>query len=131
MSIPASSFEALSDESAMSLYAVSTAERDQNGGIGVHTFCSFCGVHVVYAPSTDPQEIQVNVDCLDKTNIEQILVSYMACAESAPVQAFHESARPFNRRGAGSGHAPQQPQSEAHVQVRCKSVICGACLCVM
>ena len=57
VSVPAASFEALTDEAAMSLYAVSTA--DGHGGMGVHTFCSYCGVHVVYSPSTDPQEIQV------------------------------------------------------------------------
>jgi len=103
ISIPAASFEALSDDSAMSLYAVSTA--DGHGGMGVHTFCSYCGVHVVYAPSTDPSEIQVNVDCLDKSNVEDVMVSYMACADSTPVQLNYEPARPFNRRGTGSAGA--------------------------
>jgi hypothetical protein len=114
VSVPAASFEALTDESAMSLYAVSTA--DGQGGMGVHTFCSYCGVHVVYAPSTDPQEIQVNVDCLDKTNIEQVLVSYLACADSTPVQLSYEPARSFNRRGTGSANPPQT-EVQAHAQV--------------
>jgi hypothetical protein len=101
LSIPASAFEALSDESAMSLYAVCTS--DGQNGFGVHTFCSYCGVHVVFAPTTDPTEIQVNVDCLDKSNVDAVLVSYMAVTESTPVQVSYEPARPFNRRGAGAG----------------------------
>ena len=188
VSVPAASFEALTDEAAMSLYAVSTA--DGHGGMGVHTFCSYCGVHVVYSPSTDPQEIQVrghvlvrcpsvtcscrvcwvyfvwtcvvrcpsvtcscrvcwvyfvwsilqytdpppplprllpishpqvNVDCLDKSNIEQVLVSYMACADSTPVQLSYEPARSFNRRGTGSNNVnvhPPQTQAQAQAQVR-------------
>ena len=115
VSIPASSFEPLTDEQVMSMYAVSTA--DGHGGIGVHTFCSYCGVHVVYAPSTDPQEVHVNVDCLDKTNVESVMVSYMACADSSPAQLSYEPARPFNRRGAGSMCMPTNPvDAPSHAQ---------------
>ncbi len=98
LTIPVENFEPLTDESIMSLYAVKTADK----GIGIHTFCSFCGVHVVYAPDTDPSEIQVNVDCLDKSSVDKVFVSYLATVESSPVPVAYEAARPFNRRGTGA-----------------------------
>lgn len=98
LSVPTSAFEALSDESVLSLYAVTSGDSE---GVGVHTFCSYCGVHVVYTPSTDPTEVQVNVDCLDKSNVDAVMVSYMATVESVPVPVTYEPARAFNRRGTG------------------------------
>lgn len=39
LSIPVENFEPLTDESIMSMYAVKTAAQ----GMGIHTFCSYCG----------------------------------------------------------------------------------------
>ncbi len=30
-------------------------------GVGIHTFCSYCGVHVLFSPSTEPSELQVRM----------------------------------------------------------------------
>jgi len=98
LSIPVENFEPLTDESIMSMYAVKTAAQS----MGIHTFCSYCGVHVVYAPDTDPNEIQVNVDCLDRTTIERVMVSYLATTESEAVPITYEAAGPFNKRGSGA-----------------------------
>ena len=108
LSIPVENFEPLTDESIMSLYAVKTAAQ----GMGIHTFCSYCGVHVVYAPDTDPNEIQVNVDCLDRSTIERVLVSYLATAESEAVPITYAAAEPFNRRGSGAFARQQQQQQQ-------------------
>jgi len=110
--------------------------------------CVECILYGVYQQYTDPppppplsrllpiSHPQVNVDCLDKSNIDQILVSYMVCADSTPVQLSYEPARSFNRRGSGTGSNnvhPPQTQAQAQAQVReflydvC-SVCCMQCI---
>ena len=74
-------FEPLSDEHIMSMYAVKSVDS----GLGIHTFCSYCGMHVLFAPSTNPHEVQVNVDCLDRSTIDKVYVTYMAIQDSIPV----------------------------------------------
>ena len=102
ISVPCDFFEPLTDEAIMSLYAVKTDET----GMGVHTFCSYCGVHVLYSPSIEPTEVQINVDCLDRSTIEHVYVSYISIPDSLPCSVTYEAARPFNRRGAGSLYVP-------------------------
>ena len=97
VTIPIESFEALTDDSMMSHYAVKSG-----GSIGIYTFCSFCGVHVVFAPSIDPSEVQVNMDCVDRTNVRDESVTYMTAADTSPCSATSEAARNINRKGAGS-----------------------------
>lgn len=70
-------FENMSDENNLSLYAVTNGQN-----IGIHAFCSYCGVHVLFSPVEEPKEIQINVECLDQTNIEKINVSYCGISDS-------------------------------------------------
>jgi hypothetical protein len=97
-------FEPLTDETLMSIYAVKPDNEQTN--MGIHTFCSYCGMHIIYAPSTEPIEIQINADCLDRSTIEKINVSYHAIGESYPCPISYEPARAFNKRGTGSGLNP-------------------------
>lgn len=72
-------FENMSDESNLSLYAVTNGSN-----IGIHAFCSYCGVHILFSPAEDPKEIQINVECLERTNIEKINVAYYGKNETIP-----------------------------------------------
>ena len=98
VSLPVENFEPLSDEHLMSMYAVKSVDND----LGIHTFCSYCGVHVLFAPSTEPQEVQINVDCLDRSQIDKVYVSYMATQDSVPVPTSCVGAQQFNKRGTGA-----------------------------
>ena len=106
VTIPINNFEALTDDSMMSHYAVKCG-----GSIGIYTFCSFCGVHVVFAPSVDPTEVQVNMDCVERTNVRDESVTYMTTAEASPCSANSDAARNINRKGVGSTQG-----SNSHVQ---------------
>ena len=82
VSIPVDYFEPLTDDNVMSMYATRVvmpsnpdnsmfaglANGSNSGpsgpnvpGVGIHTFCSYCGVHVLFSPSTEPTELQVCV----------------------------------------------------------------------
>lgn len=102
ITVPCDFFEPLTDETIMSLYACKTDDT----GMGVHTFCSYCGVHILFSPSVEPVEVQINVDCLDRSTIEHVYVSYLGVPDSVPCPVTYEAARPFNRRGAGSLYVP-------------------------
>lgn len=104
ITVPCDYFEPLTDEAIMSLYAIKT--DPENKEMGVHTFCSYCGVHILYSPSVEPVEVQINVDCLDRSTIDHVYVSYLGIPESTPCPVSYDAARPFNRRGAGSLYVP-------------------------
>lgn len=101
VTIPCEYFEPLTaaDDGIMSLYAV---KIEGDGGIGVHTFCSFCGVHVLYSPTIEPVEVQINADCIDRVNVDRIEISYVALPESYACPISYDPARPFMKRGVGS-----------------------------
>jgi hypothetical protein len=95
--IPCQHFETLTDESTYSMYAVKNGDA-----IGVHTFCSYCGVHVLYSPTTDPTEIHINVDCIEAGTIEKVHVEKQAAVDTYACPMTYEAAKPFNRRGSGA-----------------------------
>jgi hypothetical protein len=85
-------FENMSDENNLSLYAVTNGSH-----IGIHAFCSFCGVHILFSPAEDPKEIQINVDCLERSNIESINVSYFGKNETIACDLSDVRARLYTR----------------------------------
>lgn len=58
--VPAASFRLLQGEAALSLYTFNT-------GVAKHYFCSICGIKPFYIPRSNPDGVDVNVRCLDKT----------------------------------------------------------------
>jgi len=113
VTVPVNNFEALTDDSVMSHYAVKSG-----GSIGIYTFCSFCGVHVVFAPSVNPTEVHVNMDCLERTNVQDAQVTYMSTAESSPCSVAYDdvSGMGINKKGVGanismSGRLGDSPQN--------------------
>ena len=98
-------FENLTDENLLSLYAV-TNHNGNGKSIGIHAFCSYCGVHILYSPSEDPKEVQINVDCLDDKTIEKINVSYYGSSDLVPCSLSDNRAKQYTRRGTGGGAVP-------------------------
>ena len=112
VTIPIENFEALTDDTMMSHYAVKSG-----GSIGIYTFCSFCGVHVVFAPSIDPTEVQVNMDCIERAHVLDETVTYMTAAEAAPCSANSDAARQINRKGQGFVNAHKtMPREDSPAQ---------------
>jgi hypothetical protein len=56
--VPPEQFELLSGEEALTTYQFNTKTAR-------HTFCRHCGMHPFYVPRSHPDDIDVNVRCLD------------------------------------------------------------------
>ncbi|PCH96506.1 MAG: aldehyde-activating protein [Gammaproteobacteria bacterium] len=56
--VPLSKFTLLSGKDAMTTYTFGT-------GVAKHTFCRHCGVKPFYTPRSNPDGIDINVNCLD------------------------------------------------------------------
>lgn len=56
--VPPSAFELLSGQEDLATYTFNT-------GIAKHHFCRHCGVHSFYVPRSAPDQIDVNVRCLE------------------------------------------------------------------
>jgi hypothetical protein len=94
-------FENLTDENILSLYPVT---NNNGNSIGIHAFCSYCGVHVLYSPSDDPKEVQINVDCLDDKTIEKINVSYYGSSDLVACSLTDNRAKYYSRTGTGAAN---------------------------
>ena len=60
--VPISRFKLISGESKLATYTFNT-------GIAQHTFCRICGIKPFYIPRSNPDGIDINVNCLDTENI--------------------------------------------------------------
>jgi hypothetical protein len=56
--VPKSRFRLVRGESALTTYTFNT-------GVARHTFCSTCGIKPFYIPRSNPDGVDVNVNCLD------------------------------------------------------------------
>ena len=56
--VPLSRFTLLSGECSLSTYRFNT-------GVAKHTFCRVCGIKPFYTPRSNPDGIDINVNCLD------------------------------------------------------------------
>lgn len=59
MIVPLSHFTLLTGEEAIQTYTFNT-------GVAKHTFCKHCGVKPFYTPRSNPDGIDINVNCLDQ-----------------------------------------------------------------
>lgn len=120
ISIVYEDFELLCDPSLLSMYTVQqpsgvTTDTSNGSGlavvtggggdghspntnpqVGIYTFCSYCGMHIIYAPSIDPVEVQINVDCLAADNIEQVHIAYHSVNDMVAANQI------MDRRGIGA-----------------------------
>ena len=56
--VPLDRFEILRGEDQLTTYRFNT-------GVARHTFCHTCGIHPFYTPRSHPDQIDVNIRCLD------------------------------------------------------------------
>jgi len=56
--VPKSRFRLLRGEESITTYTFNT-------GVARHTFCSICGMKPFYIPRSNPDGVDVNVNCLD------------------------------------------------------------------
>ena len=56
--VPRASFRLLSGEQSLLSYRFNT-------GVARHTFCRTCGIKPFYTPRSNPDGVDVNVNCLD------------------------------------------------------------------
>lgn len=59
----------------LSVYYVNLAAETKGHAIAAHTFCSKCGVHILRAPNSNSDRLEVNTNCLDdKSGVKEIRV---------------------------------------------------------
>lgn len=63
--VPRQDFELLRGEDELATYQFNTK-------IAKHHFCRACGMHPFYVPRSDPDDIDVNVRCLDGVDVEAL-----------------------------------------------------------
>ena len=64
--VPLSQFRLLSGQDNITTYSFNT-------GIAQHTFCATCGIKPFYTPRSNPDGIDININCLD-TQPEHITI---------------------------------------------------------
>jgi hypothetical protein len=54
------------------VYYVNLAQTERGHVVAAHTFCSRCGVHILRAPNSDTDKLEVNTNCLeDRSNVKE------------------------------------------------------------
>ena len=66
--VPLDCFEILQGADNLTTYRFNT-------GVAKHTFCRTCGIHPFYTPRSHPDQIDVNVRCLDGDVIDRFTVT--------------------------------------------------------
>ena len=67
--VPKSKFTLLTGEDYLSTYTFNTR-------VAKHTFCKVCGVKPFYIPRTNPDGIDVNINCLDSKPIAMNITEF-------------------------------------------------------
>lgn len=67
--VPLNRFKLLSGEDFITSYTFNT-------GVAKHTFCKICGIKPFYTPRSNPDGIDINVNCLDTKPISMNIVTF-------------------------------------------------------
>ena len=65
--VPRSQFELEQGDGDLVTYTFNT-------GVAQHYFCSVCGIKSFYVPRSHPEDISVNLRCLDEGTVENVTV---------------------------------------------------------
>ena len=65
--VPPEDFELLGGEDALTTYTFNT-------GVAKHRFCRVCGIHPFYTPRSHPDQVDVNVRCLEEAPLGRFRV---------------------------------------------------------
>ena len=66
--VPPEQFELLSGKDNLTTYEFNTRTAK-------HMFCKTCGIHAFYVPRSDPDKIDVNVRCIDDTDLSTLTIA--------------------------------------------------------
>ncbi len=72
--VPLSKFTIISGEEQLNTYTFNT-------GVAKHTFCNTCGIKPFYTPRSNPDGVDVNVNCFD-THPESVTITKFDGASS-------------------------------------------------
>ena len=67
--VPRSKFELLTGEGELSTYTFNT-------GVAKHYFCQVCGIKPFYVPRSNPDGMDINLNCLDELPGEITIVEF-------------------------------------------------------
>lgn len=67
--VPLSHFELLTGKDNLTTYTFNT-------GVAEHYFCSHCGIKPFYKPRSNPNGMDVNLNCLDRPPDEVVIVEF-------------------------------------------------------
>ncbi len=67
--VPRSKFRLLSGEESLQTYTFNT-------GVARHFFCKTCGIKPFYIPRSNPDGVDVNLNCLDDMPAEVVVVAF-------------------------------------------------------
>jgi len=67
--LPLSRFRLLSGREALTTYTF-------NSGVARHTFCKVCGIKPFYTPRSNPDGIDINLNCLDDRPLRINIVDF-------------------------------------------------------
>jgi hypothetical protein len=67
--VPRSRFELLSGENELTTYTFNT-------GVAEHYFCRHCGIKPFYRPRSNPDGMDINLNCLDQTPPKVTVVEF-------------------------------------------------------
>jgi hypothetical protein len=67
--VPASRFHLVQGEEQLSCY-------EFNSGVAKHYFCRTCGIKPFYIPRSNPDGVDVNVNCLDEKPAQTRIVEF-------------------------------------------------------
>ena len=67
--VPLSKFKLLSSDEAISTYTF-------NSGVAKHTFCKYCDIKPFYTPRSNPDGIDINLNCLDTKPVQVNITSF-------------------------------------------------------
>lgn len=67
--VPQSKFRLLSGEQALQTYTFNT-------GVARHTFCKTCGIKPFYIPRSNPDGVDINLNCLDEMPAEVVIEAF-------------------------------------------------------
>lgn len=67
--VPLSRFRLLSGQDQLTTYTFNT-------GVAKHTFCRICGVKPFYTPRSNPDGIDINVNCLDGESLTVTITEF-------------------------------------------------------
>jgi hypothetical protein len=125
LSVGVTDVQLLCDEALISSY---TLGDNEGACIGAYSFCSFCGMQVLYASFYHQEEIQVNIDCLSRAAVAEVHIAYHSAVETVSLTTttnrIHPDLYHSNHREYGHDrHARQSSLYPTHPLTQTQNLV--------